>query len=215
MKTRLACLALALLGFSTLVCAANQIEVLALFKDKALISVDGKRHFLTAGQTSPEGIKLISASSQAAVLKVDGKVGTYKLGTRISDNFKGPPPGATVRIWPDTTGMYTVDGSIDGYPTSFLVDTGSTSIAMNRNQAKRLGLDYRLNAVEGHTTTASGVAKAYYLKLDTVKVGGITLHDVDAAVLDGDYPKQVLLGMSFLGRIDMNREGLLLELKAK
>ena len=214
MNTRLACLALVLLGFSALACATTQIEVLALFKDKALISVDGKRRFLTAGRTSPEGVKLISATSQAAVLEIGGKVGTYKLGTRISDKFEGPPPGVAVRIWPDPHGMYGVDGSINGLPIHFLVDTGSTAIAMNRNQASRLGLQYRLNGVEGHTTTASGVEKAYYLKLKTVQVGEITLHDVEAAVIDGDYPHEVLLGMSFLGRLNMSRDGSVLELKA-
>lgn len=215
MKVRYPCLAATLLCLSAWAHAAGQVSVLALFKDKALIEVDGKRHLLSAGQISPEGVRLISANSEQAVLKINGKVGAYKLGTRISNRFEGPPPGAKVRIWPNSTGMYTVDGSINGFPIRFLVDTGATAIAMNRNQARRLGLQFRLDSVEGRTTTASGVAKAYYLKLSTVKVGEITLHNVDAAVIDGDYPQEVLLGMSFLGRINMNRDGSVLELKAK
>ena len=54
--------------------------------------------------------------------------------------------------------------------------------------------------------TANGPAQVWKVKLDSVKVGGITLHDVDGAVHGGDLP-MVLLGMSFLNRMEMKRDG--------
>ena len=54
--------------------------------------------------------------------------------------------------------------------------------------------------------TANGTATAYRVKLDTVRLGDITLNNVDALVHDQDMP-WVLLGMSFLNRVEMRREG--------
>ena len=48
-----------------------------------------------------------------------------------------------------------------------------------------------------------------------VDLGPITLYNVDATVVDGAYPREALLGMSFLGRLDMKREGEQLELSQR
>ena len=55
--------------------------------------------------------------------------------------------------------------------------------------------------------TANGTATGYLIKLDTVTVGGVTLHGVDAVVMEGVGLSFSLLGMSFLNRMDMRREG--------
>jgi len=64
-------------------------------------------------------------------------------------------------------------------------------------------------------STANGDARVYVVSLDSVKVGDIELHGVDAAVLEGDSPPTVLLGMSFLSRLDMQHQGDVLVLKQK
>ena len=53
------------------------------------------------------------------------------------------------------------------------------------------------------------------MNLDLVLVGGIKLHNVSAMVLDGPEPVRALLGMSFLGQLDMERRGDRMELKQK
>ena len=45
------------------------------------------------------------------------------------------------------------------------------------------------------------------VKLDTVRVGDITLNNVDAVVIEGDALPIALLGMSFLNRMEMKRDG--------
>ena len=82
---------------------------------------------------------------------------------------------------------------------------------VKRREAVRLGLNYR-NGSRERATTANGTIIVYTVKLDTMRVGGIELHNVDAIVHDGDHPTLVLLGMSFLNRVDMRRDGTLLTL---
>jgi aspartyl protease family protein len=131
---------LALIASVPCAIALEKIVVLGLFKDKAIVEIDGRKRSLTAGATSPEGVRLITANSSEALIEVNGKPGTYTLGTHIGSTYASVSPQATVQIWPDATGMYTVDGSINQFPIKFLVDTGASTVAMNKHQAKRLGV---------------------------------------------------------------------------
>src|SRR5204863_6727546 len=87
----------------------------------------------------------------------------------------------------------------------FLVDTGATAVSLSASDATRLGIDYR-KGQPSLMGTANGSAVAYQVKLDTVRVGNIILSNVDAAVLEGQMPF-ALLGMSFLNRMEMKRNG--------
>ena len=78
-------------------------------------------------------------------------------------------------------------------------------IAIPASDATRLGLDYKKGPV-GYLQTANGAAPAYRVKLNTVKVGDIELNQVEGVVLEQGLPV-ILLGMSFLNRTEMRREG--------
>lgn len=189
-------------------------RVVGLFRDQAIVEVDGRQVILKAGGPAKRGIRLLSTDGQEAVFEVDGAEFRYRHGTRIGSNQLGAPgAGKTVQIAPDTGGMYFVSGAINGYAVRFLVDTGATLVAMNKQTAKRLGINYMLDGEEGLSQTASGFARTYLVKLNKVTVGEITLTDVDGAVIDGDQPLEVLLGNSFLGRVNMERKGRLLMLR--
>lgn len=191
-----------------------KITVLGLFKDKAIVVIDGHRRLLRTGRRSPEGVALITANSDRAVIEFAGRRATYRLGQHIGSTFSAPQLPA-VRIWPDQSGTYSVVGSINRYPVDFVVDTGATFISLNGREARRLGIDYRVVGTPGRSTTASGYARIFIVSLKRVKVGEIELRDVPAAIHDGDFPQQVLLGMSFLKRVDMRRAGEALELRRK
>ena len=201
-------------GMMSVAHADTDVRVVGLFSERAVVLVDGKQHLLRVGQTSPEGVKLISADSEAAVLEVDGERLEAKLDGRISAR-KRTVTMKEVQVWRNTTGMYTTVGSINGLPVPFLVDTGATKVAMNSAQARRLGIDYRVNGTPSAVTTASGVERAWSVMLDTVKVGDLELHNVGAVVLDSAQPEQTLLGMSYLGRLEIINEGRLMTLRKK
>lgn len=201
-----------LLGFS-LPLAAQDILVLGLFKDMVIFQVDEVKRKLRLGETSPEGIRLISATSEAAVLEIDGRRQTYTLGVHPSTrSFAREKPVTEARIWANK-GMYVTSGLINGTPVSLLVDTGATWVAMNTEHAKRLGINYRYEGTPSTASTAGGVVRTYAIKLKSVKVGEIELQDIDAAVVEGNGPQTILLGMSFLNRVKMQREGRLLLLR--
>ena len=204
-----------LLVLSTNVFAVDKISVSGLFNDKAIVSIDGKQRLLKVGEPSPEGVILISANAKEAVIEINGEQDTYILGEHIGGRFKKPAEGKTVSIAPDRHGMYEVNGSINGFQVNFLVDTGATLISMNRNQAKRIGINYKMEGEESLSETASGLSKIYIVNLKSVMVGDIKIPNVQAAVHDGDFPRTILLGNTFLARVKMNREGQMLKLEEK
>ena len=47
----------------------------------------------------------------------------------------------------------------------------------------------------------------YRISLATVRIGDIALNNVEASVHEGDGLPVILLGMSFLNRVEMQRDG--------
>lgn len=200
---------LSLLLLSAVPVHAADISVVGLFSGRAVVTIDGgKPRTLSAGQSTPEGVKLISADSNAAVIEYQGKRQTLAPGAGArygGGSATSAGGGSTVTLTADARGHYQTLGQINGNTVQFLVDTGATSIAISSGQARQLGINY-LSGSRGYTETANGRAAAYKVTLDTVKVGDITLHAVEAVVLEGDGLKIALLGMSFLNRTDMKRD---------
>lgn len=191
--------------------AVEQVGVVALFQGKALLRIDGRNRLLRAGETSPEGVRLVEADSRRAVVEFNDGVRELGLQADISANIKRPV-ATNVRIPRDRTGMYRTPGAINGRPVRFLVDTGATQVAINADQARQLGIDYRVVGTEATVLTASAPQRAWQVNLDRISVGSIELRNVGAVVLDGPLPADVLLGMSFLGQVEMDDEGSLLVL---
>ncbi|MDO9392722.1 MAG: retropepsin-like aspartic protease [Methylotenera sp.] len=96
-------------------------------------------------------------------------------------------------------GHYRSEALINGQKVNVLVDTGATGVAISQSVADKLKLK-SIDAIR--TRTASGDSIGYMVRLNSVKVGGVEAKNVSAMIapsLDGD----VLLGMSFLGRMDV------------
>lgn len=198
---------------SVQVVSAADIMVLGLFKNRAIVNIDGKQRTLKIGKKSPEGITLIFSDSDEAVLEVEGVQQVFKLGRHVSTSFKKKNQ-AEAKIMP-VNGMYETTGFINGQAVSFLIDTGATWIAMNSHQARSLGINFRYLGKRSHVSTANGVVPVYRVILDKVRVGEIELNNVEAGVLEGNSPSEVLLGNSFLNRVEMQRQGQVMLLKQK
>jgi len=194
--------------------AVSQIEVQALFGGKAIVMIDGQRRTLSIGQTSPEGVKLIDADSKQAVLEVDGKAKTYKPGGAISLSYARPEHHEE-KIYADDRGMFRSVGTINGRTVRFLLDTGATTVAMNKSQAKQLGVNYRMNGERVIISTASDNVKGYRVRLKSVSLGKIKQRNVEAMVIDGDHPGPILLGMSFLGKLKVEKAGEIMKIRQR
>ena len=186
--------------------AAPPIEVVGLFKDQAVIrTTGGTQRLLKIGQESPEGVRLISANPREAVVEYQGERHTLSLSNRVSSGFRAAEL-ASVTIPSDQLGQYRVRGAINNHYVNFLVDTGASVVALSSQEAQRLGLDYS-QGQRGQVQTAQGTADSYFLLLDEVKVAGLTAYNVQAAVIEGSYPIEILLGMSFLRQVSMQEQG--------
>lgn len=194
--------------------AVTTIEVKALMPGMAVLLLDGEYRTVRVGKTTPEGVKLISADTQSVMLEYEGKQKKHGLGSSVSLNFTKPEK-VQEKIYANDRGMYMSVGTINGNTVKFLVDTGATLIAMNEPQAKSLGVRYRLDGTPGTVVTASGYANIYKVKLRSVSLGRIKRKNVDAAVIEGNHPGPILLGMSFLDDLHVEKQGQILTLRQK
>ena len=101
----------------------------------------------------------------------------------------------------NSKGHYVADGSINGQPVIFLVDTGATDVAISEKLANRLRLEKTGGAF---SRTANGVVAVWQSTLANVSLGVIRMEHVRASVLPDMQPaNQVLLGMSFLKHLEL------------
>ena len=186
---------------------AAEINVVALTNGKAVLVINGSRpRTLRAGEVSPENVRLISATSASAVVEVDGRRQTLTMGQSIAMGGGDAGRQGTL-LTADAKGHFFANAAINGVTLRFIVDTGASVVTISSGDAKRAGVLY-LSGEKVRLQTANGVSAGYRIKLDTVTLGDITLHNVDAVVVEGDSLGGVgLLGLSFLNRTEMRRDG--------
>lgn len=179
---------------------ATTVLVMSLEIDRAQLLVNGSVvRVLRGGQVSPEGVRLVSADRNQAVVEVDGTQMSLRLGQSTV---------AVAELKADPRGQFIMTAYVNGVETRAMIDTGATSVALSSDEARRLGVSYAgLGRV--HIATAGGPKFAYRVNLASVRVGGVTLHNVEAVVMEGGREQLpiTLIGMSFLNGVDMRRAG--------
>ncbi len=179
---------------------ATTVMVMSLDHDRAQLLLNGSVvRSLRGGQTSPEGVRLVSADRTQAVVEVDGKSMTLRLGQSTV---------AVAELKADARGQFVTPAFINGVETRAVIDTGATSIALSSDEAQRLGIGYA-GLARIRIATAGGPKTGYRVTLATVRVGEVTLQNVDAVVMEGGREQLpiTLIGMSFLNGVDMRRVG--------
>ncbi|HSI37535.1 MAG TPA: TIGR02281 family clan AA aspartic protease [Methylotenera sp.] len=199
---------------STVVIADTQVNIVGLFSNKAVVMINGgKPKTLSVGQTS-EGVKLLAADSKAATLQIEGKTKQLGMGQAASVGGAASNSVQSATLYADSRGHYFSDCQINGVTLKFVLDTGATSVALNSGDAKFANIDWKRG--EPHlVNTANGVVTAYRVTIATLKIGGITLNQVEGSVQEGGSPSVVLLGMSALNRLEMKRQDIALTLTKK
>lgn len=185
---------------------AQSVALSGMLGGKALLVVDGSTPKAVGAGESWSGVKVISTQGDSAVVELDGKRQSLRVGEApVSVGASGATGASGTRLVlsADSGGHFMVQGSINGKATTMVVDTGATGVVIAEAEAKRMGLKYNTN-LPMRVSTANGVIPAWYIKLSTLRIGDITSYDVDGIVTSGTMP-YVLLGNSFLSRFQMTR----------
>lgn len=200
---RLAIALVALLSCST--AGAVSVALQGTLGTKALLIVDGAPPKLVGPGDTHQGVKLVSTSGDTAIVEVEGKRHSLRVGDAPASwgGGGGGARGTKIVLPVDRGGHFMAQGAINGRATSFMVDTGATSVSIGGPEADRLGINYKGGQVV-QMNTANGTANAYRVKLTSVRVGDVEVFEVDAIVSPAPMP-YVLLGNSFLNRFQMQR----------
>jgi aspartyl protease family protein len=197
--------------------ADTDINVVGLFTDKAVVVINqGRPQTLSAGQASREGVKLISASSASAIFEIEGKRKELAMGqaVTVAGSATASAGASQVTLYADPSGHFFTDGQVNGRTLRMLVDTGATALSMNSGDANYAGIDYK-KGERVPMQTANGNVWAYRVTVNSLKLGGMMLNQVEGLIIEGGSPSVVLLGMSALNRMEMRRDGIALVLTKK
>ncbi len=165
---------------------------------QAIVKIDGKVRFLRPGQTSKEGVTLVSVNAKEIVVKLDNRRYRY---------LKGSDEGLLLKdeilIKKGENNSFVADCKVNGKSIKMIIDTGATVVFLNARDARRLGIKYRKRRDNKYQfESAQGVLGAYEAKIGSISIADISVKNVKAYVsADDHYPSMPLLGMTFLEHV--------------
>jgi aspartyl protease family protein len=234
--------AAALLVLAAGAATAQDVVLSGRMGERALLMIDGQPYTAAVGQTVA-GVKLRGWAGDQAQIEHRGKTVTLSMGATpvrlgagaarsggegreivLTAGPGGHGRGAHAErdglaavfdlgLIAGPGGHFSTAGTINGKQVRFLVDTGATMVSIGKDDAERLGLDLS-NARRGATQTANGPVMVAQITLSSVRVGDVELSNVGAVVLPQSLPV-VLLGNSFLSRLQMKRENDVMRLELR
>jgi aspartyl protease family protein len=194
-------------AFVCVAASAQSVGLTGMLGNRALLIVDGSAPKSVAPGETFQGVKVLSTTGDQAVVEIDGKRATLRLGDSPASVGKGAKlaSGGNKIVLPAATGgHFMAQGTINGSATNFMVDTGATAVSMSVDYAERMRVDYR-SGESVRMNTANGVTQGWRVKLNSVRIGDVEILDVDAVVSQQSMPF-VLLGNSYLSRFQMQRD---------
>jgi aspartyl protease family protein len=204
-------IALLLLAACTFPARAADVALIGVIGERAaVIAIDGgEPKTIKLGQAW-SGIKVVAVEKTSVTIEIDGKQRVLQLGQHYR-SAAANDGRQSVTLAADPRGHFFADATVNDQPVRFVVDTGASVVVLSGADAARLGLDYR-KGKRANMQTANGTTTGYLVKLEKVRIGGIELLNVDGVVVDQGLGSVGLLGMSFLNRLEMRRDGEKMEL---
>lgn len=184
----------------------QSVTLAGMLGGKALLVVDGASPKTVAVGQSYKGVKVVSTQGDEAVVDVGGLRQTLRVGASpasIGGGGAAPGSGNRVVLTAGSGGHFLAQGQINDRAIQMVVDTGATVVALSTAEAKRIGLSLD-GATPVQLHTANGTATGWRVTLQSVRLGDVTVYQVDAVVTPAGMPF-VLLGNSFLSRFQMTR----------
>ncbi len=203
---------LVLLTVLPLAAEAQDVGLAGVLGSKAMLVFNGGQPQTVRVGETVDGVKVLAIQGDQVIVEIAGKkrplrVGQHAVGVQAADG------SGRIIMTADAQGHFFTTGNINGTSVRFLVDTGASMISLGATDARRIGLDFN-RGQKGLSNTANGQAVVSKVQLDTVRIGDITLHNVDALIHQNEMP-MALLGMSFLNRMEMQRDGSTMTLKKR
>lgn len=192
--------------------SAQDVGLAGVMGSKAMLMINGGEPQAVRIGEMLDGVKLLAIQGDQAVVEIAGKKRPLRVGQHAVGAGAGDGSDKIV-LTADGQGHFYTTGNINGTSVRFLVDTGATMISLGATDARRIGLDFN-RGQRGMIQTANGQAVVSKVQLDTVRIAGVTLHNVDAVIQQTEMP-MALLGMSFLNRMEMQRDGSTMTLKKR
>lgn len=180
------------------------VVVIGLLGQKALLRIDGQQHMLAAGE-SAGGITVLEVTRQDALLRINKREIRLTMG-KDTGGIGQREAGPSVEIGMNAYGQFITSGQINGRVVQFLIDTGANTISLTANEARAIGLDYKRFGERTGIMTAGGAIEGWVVTLASVQVGPITVRNVVATVRESNDNAPILLGMTFLSRVNMQHE---------
>jgi aspartyl protease family protein len=190
---------------------AADVSLVGVIGDKAaVIAIDGgEPKTIKLGQTW-NGVTVVTVEKTRATIRFEGRervlqLGQHYRGAAAADSRQS----ATLAV--DPRGHFFADAMVNDQGLRLMVDTGASVIVLSAADAARTGVDWS-KARSATIQTVNGPTSGYFVKLEKVRVGGIELRNIDGIVVEQGLGQFGLLGMSFLNRLEMRRDGDKMEL---
>lgn len=107
---------------------------------------------------------------------------------------------ASVRIRKMADG-FIANSEVNGQSFEMLVDSGAATVVLRQSDAEKAGVDVSHLTFDTPLKTANGTSYLAPIRLKSVRIGQLTVDDVEALVAKPGTLNENLLGMSFLRRL--------------
>jgi aspartyl protease family protein len=108
--------------------------------------------------------------------------------------------GEAIRVPVGPDGHYWVEGTINGTPARFLIDSGATVTALSDTTARASGLNYDVGEPAVVLTTANGKVEARRSNIASLVIGPVRLNDLPIVVSPA-FGDVNVIGMNALSRL--------------
>lgn len=112
------------------------------------------------------------------------------------------PKESILTLAGDLRGHFVAHPAVDGRRVRMLVDTGASYVALSWEDAAMIGLKLEPRDFTLRMSTANGIASGAPVRLAEIRLGDITVRNVEAVVAQRGAMRTSLLGMSFLRRLN-------------
>lgn len=106
----------------------------------------------------------------------------------------------TMALHRSQNGQFLVVAKVNEAHLQFMVDTGASDVALSYQAAERAGLEPWNLTFNTPYNTANGLTYGARVRIQSITIGDITVHDVEGSVMK-EGMEFSLLGMSFLNRL--------------